>query len=204
MFFSDTVKAELQTRDSLAELQRELPSCYPRWPTFCQAQYLETTYLLPGYILSSQGDRMAMAHSVEGRYPFLDHRVSEFAAKLHPSLKMRVLNEKYLLKEAARGKVPASILKRCKQPYRAPDGMSFFGKRSPEYVAELLSPDALKRNGLFQVGAVTKLVAKFKSGRTTSTKDDMALVGILSTQLLTHKFLDRTQITPPKMAGVTG
>jgi len=204
MFFSDTVKAELQTRDSLADLQQELPSCYPRWPAFCQAQYLETTYLLPGYILSSQGDRMAMAHSVEGRYPFLDHRLNEFAAKLHPSLKMRVLNEKYLLKEAARGKVPASILKRSKQPYRAPDGMSFFGKQSPDYVVDLLSPDALKRNDLFQASAVTKLVAKFKSGRTTSTKDNMALVGILSTQLLAHKFLDSTPITTPRMTAATG
>lgn len=202
MFFSDAVKAELQTRDSLAELQQELPSCYPRWPAFCQAQYLETTYLLPGYILSSQGDRMAMAHSVEGRYPFLDHRVNEFAAKLHPSLKMRVLNEKYLLKEAARGKVPVSILKRSKQPYRAPDGMSFFGKKPLDYVAELLSPDALKRNGLFHASAVTKLVAKFKSGCTPGTKDNMALVGILSTQLLAHEFLDTTHITPPAMAGV--
>ncbi len=204
MFFSDTVKAELQTHDSLAELQQELPGCYHRWPAFCQAQYLETAYLLSGYILSSQGDRMAMAHSVEGRYPFLDHRVNQFAAKLHPSLKMRVLNEKYLLKEAARGKVPASILKRSKQPYRAPDGMSFFGKRPPDYVAELLSPDALKRNGLFQASAVTKLVAKFKSGRTTSTKDNMALVGILSTQLLAQQFLDSTQITSLRMTGVTG
>ncbi len=202
MFFSDTVKAELQACDSLAELQREIPSGYPRWPVFCQAQYLETAYLLPGYILSSQGDRMAMAHSVEGRYPFLDHRVGEFAAKLHPSLKMRVLNEKYLLKEAARGKVPTSILKRSKQPYRAPDGMSFFGKQAPDYVAELLSPGALERNGLFQASAVTKLVAKFKSGRTTSTKDDMALVGILSTQLLADMFLKPIQAITSTMAVV--
>ena len=197
MFFSDDVKQELRTCDSLSELGQELPKSYSRWPDFCQAQYLEAMYLLPGYILSSQGDRMAMAHSVEGRYPFLDHRVSEFAAKLHPSLKMRVLNEKFLLKEAARGKVPASILRRSKQPYRAPDGKSFFAGRPPDYVDELLSAEVLKRTGIFHPNPVSKLVAKFKSGCTTSTKDDMALVGVLSTQLMAHKFLESVQARTP-------
>jgi asparagine synthase (glutamine-hydrolysing) len=189
MFFSDAVKAELAAYDGLAEVEQALPHCYRRWPDFCQAQYLETTQLLPGYILSSQGDRMAMAHSVEGRYPFLDYRVSEFAARLHPSLKMHVLNEKYLLKQAAQGMVPASILKRSKQPYRAPDGKSFFGARPLEYVEELMSAERLKRDGIFQPEPVARLVAKFKSGRATATRDNMALVGILSTQLLVHKFL---------------
>ena len=189
VFLSDAVKSELAGYDGLAELGQSLPRCYHGWPEFCQAQYLEATQLLPGYILSSQGDRMAMAHSVEGRYPFLDYRVSEFAAKLHPSVKMRVLNEKYLLKRAARGKVPASILERSKQPYRAPDGKSFLGKRSPDYVDELFSPKALNKSGVFQPGPVGKLISKFESGRATSTKDNMALVGILSTQLLVHKFL---------------
>jgi asparagine synthase (glutamine-hydrolysing) len=204
MFFSDDVKQGLQACDGLAELREELPGSYSRWPDFCQAQYLEAMYLLPGYILSSQGDRMAMAHSVEGRYPFLDHRVGNFAAKLHPSLKMRVLNEKFLLKEAARGKVPASILRRSKQPYRAPDGKSFFGRRRPDYVDELLSPEVLRRTGIFDPNPVSRLVAKFKSGRTTSTKDDMALVGVLSTQLMAHKFLQSAQTRIPRMAGVTG
>jgi len=202
MFFSDDVMQELRTCDNLSELRQELPRSYSRWPDFCQAQHLETTYLLPGYILSSQGDRMAMAHSVEGRYPFLDHRIGEFAAKLHPSLKMRVLNEKFLLKEAARGKVPRSIIRRSKQPYRAPDGKSFFVGRSPDYVDELLSPEALKRSGLFRPNPVLKLVAKFKSGRATSTKDNMALVGILSTQVMAHKFLGSIQVSAAKMAGV--
>lgn len=204
LFFSETVKEELRSSNGLAELRQELPDGYSRWPDFCQAQYLETMYLLQGYILSSQGDRMAMAHSVEGRYPFLDHRVAEFAARLHPSLKMHVLNEKYLLKQAARGRVPESILRRSKQPYRAPDGKSFFGRRTPDYVEDLLAPDALRKTGIFQSGPVGHLVAKFRSGRATSTKDNMALAGILSTQLLAHKFLSNTPVTPDKMATVTG
>ena len=74
MFFSDAVRAELGKNDGYSKIQERLPQCYRSWDSFCQAQYLETKYLLPGYILSSQGDRMAMAHSVEGRFPFLDYR----------------------------------------------------------------------------------------------------------------------------------
>src|SRR3954447_16815094 len=105
-------------------MEAGLPSHYSAWHPFCQAQYLESRYLLPGYILSSQGDRMAMANAVEGRYPFLDYRVMEFAAKLPPHLKMKVLNEKYLLKRAFGKYLPPSITKRPKQPYRAPEARS--------------------------------------------------------------------------------
>jgi asparagine synthase (glutamine-hydrolysing) len=199
-FFSGDVKHELRNVDSLAGLRQRMPESFSCWPDFCQAQYLESQYLLPGYILSCQGDRVAMAHSVEARYPFLDHRVSTFAAKLHPSLKMRVLNEKFLLKEAARGKVPSSVLGRAKQPYRAPDRESLFGKRTPDYIDEVLTPAALKRNGIFHPDSVTKLVAKFKSGRMTSTKDNMALVGIVSTQLMAQKFLEPIHAKTPDMA----
>ena len=132
---------------------------------------------------------MAMAHSVEARYPFLDHRVVEFAAKLHPTLKMHVLNEKYLLKRAAKDIVPDSIISRPKQPYRAPDGKSFFGREARDYVDELLAPETITRGGLFQPRSVAMLLSKFRSGRAIGTKDNMALVSILSTQMLVHKFL---------------
>jgi asparagine synthase (glutamine-hydrolysing) len=102
---------------------------------------------------------------------------------------MRVLREKYLLKVAAKSLIPDSILKRTKQPYRAPDGASFFGSERLDYVDELLSPESLTKCGVFESGPVSKLVAKFKSGYKVTTRDDMALVGILSTQLLAHSFL---------------
>ena len=108
-FLSDDARASIAPFAALSELEARLPASYRSWDPFHQAQYLETAYLLPGYILSSQGDRMAMAHSVEARYPFLDHRVVEFAASLPPSVKMKVLDEKHLLKLAARGLVPERI-----------------------------------------------------------------------------------------------
>lgn len=189
-FFSGEVQSYLQTYDVYNELERRLPACYWSWPSFSRAQYLEAAYLLPGYILASQGDRMAMAHSVEGRHPFLDYRVVEFAANLHPSLKMQVLNEKYLLKQVARDKVPSSILLRSKQPYRAPDGKSFLPGKVHEYVDELMSPGMIERYGIFRHDRVNALMAKFERGHAIGVKDNMALVGILSTQLLIHQFIE--------------
>jgi asparagine synthase (glutamine-hydrolysing) len=133
---------------------------------------------------------MAMAHSVEGRYPFLDYRVVEFAAKLPPNLKMKVLDEKHLLKRSASRLIPKSIQTRFKQPYRAPDGKSFFvGARN--YTQDILSAESIKKYGIFNPGAVAALVAKFERGGANGVKDDMALVGILSTQILLEEFIDR-------------
>src|SRR4029078_6835206 len=74
-FFSADLRAELAGYDPLEGLRARLPRAVAGWHPLSQAQYLETAHLLPGYILSSQGDRMAMAHGVEGRFPFLAHRV---------------------------------------------------------------------------------------------------------------------------------
>ncbi len=188
-FFSEDVKQALRDYDPLDEVRQALPSDYWQWPPFCQAQYLETQYLLPGYILSAQGDRMAMTHSVECRYPFLDHRVVEFAGRLHPSLKMRAMNEKYLLKRIARGKLPTSIVKRHKQPYRAPDAECFFPSQRVPYADELLSVHKVKDFGVFDGGRVSRLVAKAQSGQSIGIGDNMAVVGILSTQLLMEQFI---------------
>ena len=189
-FFSDAVRAEIAGDDGYSKVRTRLPQSYSSWDSFCQAQYLETKYLLPGYILSSQGDRMAMAHSVEGRFPFLDYRVVEFASRLPVSLKMKVLNEKYLLKRCAAGLVPPSVAKRRKQPYRAPEGCSFLQPAARGYVEELLSPEQIQRDGIFDGPTVGMLLDKFRKGAAIGIKDNMGLVGIVSTQLLLHQFIN--------------
>ena len=196
-FLAAPVRAELQSFAALSDLARTLPDSFAAWDGFNQAEYLEARYLLPEFILSAQGDRMAMAHGVEARHPFLDHRVIEFAAGLSPRTKMRVLDEKHLLKHAARGLVPESIRRRPKQPYRAPDGKSF-GGHAAGYVREVLSPGKLKRQGLFDPQAVAALLAKFASGRTTSTADNMALMAVTSTAILHELFIRRN--TPADVA----
>ena len=191
LLFSADFRGAIGEYDGIGALARDLPPEFASWPCFSQAQYLEATYFLAGYLLSSQGDRMAMAHSVEGRYPFLDYRVVEFAARLPANLKMKVLDEKYILKRASEGLVPASIVRRVKQPYRAPDGRCFFETAAPDYVKEVLSASAIEKNGIFDSSAVGALVSKYAAGKAGSVKDDMALVGVLSTQLLAAQFTNQ-------------
>ncbi len=182
-----------QRWDEFGELAAWLPDRFGRWSNFCQAQFLEAALLMPGYILSTQGDRMAMAHSVEGRFPFLDHRVAELAGRLPVRWKMKGMTEKYLLKRAFRDVVPEHVRRRTKQPYRAPDAASFFGQDGQatraQYVSELLSPSRVAEAGVFRPEAVNRLVEKLRSGRATGTRDNMAVVAILSTQLLVDQFI---------------
>ncbi|MEQ1794034.1 MAG: asparagine synthase (glutamine-hydrolyzing) [Nitrospira sp.] len=193
VFYSKSTADSLKSSDAMQTIEGLLPSRYGQWDHFSQSQYLEAAHLLPGYILSSQGDRMAMAHSIEGRFPFLDYRVVEFASRLSPQLKMKVLNEKYLLKAAIGDMIPSSIRNRHKQPYRAPDSQSFLagGKAGKlfEYVEELLAPRAIQEGGVFDAGAVGKLLEKARQGQIVSMKDNMALVGVLSTQVVIDRFI---------------
>jgi asparagine synthase (glutamine-hydrolysing) len=133
---------------------------------------------------------MAMAHAVEGRYPFLDHRVVEFAARLPLRLKMKVLDQKHLLKQAVKGLIPESIRTRHKQPYRAPDGKSFFARKDG-YIEDVLAAARLRQDGIFDPKATEALIQKFRSGRETSLKDNMALIGILSTTLLLDRAVNK-------------
>jgi asparagine synthase (glutamine-hydrolysing) len=199
-FFSDNTKSHLSSYNAIQEMRDSLPTAFLGWDPFTQAQYLETRYLLPGYILSSQGDRVGMAHSVEGRFPFLDHRVLELAAKMPPRMKMKVLNEKYILKRAARGLVPEGVRKRAKQPYRAPDIDAFFahGKSRLPYVEEMLTPERIRQSGIFNPDAVGKFRDKLRRSGARGVKDSMALVGILSTQLWIEQFINSPRIESRK------
>lgn len=180
--------------DAEAELLGSLPRDFSRWTFLAQDQYLEMRTLLAGYILPSQGDRMMMAHSVEGRFPFLDADVVSLAASLPPSYKLRSLDEKHVIKRMAKDLVPAEIVGRKKQPYRVPDAASFVGDNVPGWVAEALSRDAVSAVGVFDPESTELLVSKCRArsrGAVLSNADNMALVGILSTQLLHESLIRR-------------
>ncbi len=189
-FFSPELREALSSFDPYAAIERTLPSDIERWLPLGRDQYIEAHTLMSGYLLCSQGDRVAMANSVEGRFPFLDHRLIEFANQLPPRYKLMGLTEKYLLKKAMKGLLPETIRTRTKQPYRAPDSQSFFQNGRPvEYVAELLGEARLRDAGLFDPKAVGKLLAKCQAGRVIGFGDNMAFVGILSTMLVHDQFI---------------
>ncbi|HEV2502268.1 MAG TPA: asparagine synthase (glutamine-hydrolyzing) [Mesorhizobium sp.] len=192
LFFSPELKRELGDYDATAELASMLPPDFSRWHPLHQAQYLETSFLLPGYILSAQGDRVMMANSLEGRFPFLDPRIIDFAAALPPDMKLHGLREKHILKQAAKGLVPDAIIERPKQPYRAPDSQAF-AATPPGYLADALSTDAVARGGFFNAAAVEKLKNKVLHQETASFRDDTAFVGIVSTQLWLDTFSTKTE-----------
>jgi asparagine synthase (glutamine-hydrolysing) len=188
-FFSDDVSTKLNGYDPVESLYPKLPDNFMKWSDLAKSQYLEASIFMSGYLLSSQGDRMAMANSVEGRYPFLDYRVIEFCGKLNDNFKLNGLNEKFLLKKMSSGKIPASITKRTKQPYRAPIADSFFNAGSPAYISESLSEENLRSFGLFNHLKVKRLIDKISLQKNISEVDQMAIAGILSTQLLYKMFI---------------
>ncbi|MDR7252417.1 asparagine synthase (glutamine-hydrolyzing) [Nocardioides sp. BE266] len=168
-----------------------LPPQSASWDPLSRAQWLEMTTLLPGYILSSQGDRMLMANSVEGRFPFLDKDVIAFANQLPARHKLCGLDEKHLLKLAFEDLVPESIRRRPKQPYRAPDTASFFSDAPPDWLGDVTSPAALADAGVFAPKLVQGLMAKATRtrGRRTGNTDNMRLLAVISTQLLHQQLI---------------
>ena len=183
--FSADLRAQLAGRDPAAELIATLPPELATWDPLARDQYVEIRTLLSGYLLSAQGDRMAMAGSVEGRFPFLDAEVVELACALPADYKLRVLDEKHVLKRVAGPLVPPAIVRRPKQPYRAPDALAFAAKGRPAWVDEVLARPAVAACGAFDPDAVERLWAKCRAAPgQLSNADNMALVGVLSTQLL--------------------
>ena len=146
---------------------------------------------LSNYLLSSQGDRVAMSHNLELRLPYLDKRVIDFAARLPSHWKMPGLKEKQFLKKAYQGQIPDSICNRPKQPYRAPSGPVFFNQT--DNPREMIYLDQIRRAGIFNVNKVQNLFEKQARGgqANTSEMQNMAVVGILSTQLIHENFIER-------------
>jgi asparagine synthase (glutamine-hydrolysing) len=181
MFWSSDFASRV-TGSARERLRETLPADFGRWDSFNQAEYLEASTLLPGYLLSSQGDRMLMANSVEGRFPYLDHRLVEFANELHPTLKMPALREKQLLRSAVKGMLPEAVVGRRKQPYRSPDAVAFLAEDAPEYVGDLTSADTIRKFGYFDPVKTGRFIDKIRHSGPRTVGENMAYMGILSTQ----------------------
>jgi asparagine synthase (glutamine-hydrolysing) len=176
-------------RAGAEDLIATMPPDSKDWDPLSRAQWLEMTTLLAGYILASQGDRMLMANSVEGRFPFLDRDVVDFANALPARHKLFGLEEKYLLKRAFADLVPEDIRQRPKQPYRAPDAASFFAPDRPAWFEAVMAERAIAAAGVFEPSLVTGLMAKCErtGGENMSNTDNMRVLAVVSTQL-THEY----------------
>ena len=196
-FYSDESIERPGIEAHLDELARWLSPSFGDWHTLQRAQHVEIVTLLSQYLLSAQGDRVAMANSVEARFPFLDPNVIDFANRLPPLHKISGLKEKAVLKRAMRGYLPDDVLKRSKQPYMAPDSESFFrGPNGKEIIDNYLSEDQVRKNGLFEPKKVNLLREKCRNGRTIGFRDNMAFVGILTTQIFCDRFLNGYPTVP--------
>jgi asparagine synthase (glutamine-hydrolysing) len=120
--------------------------------------FADQHYYLPDDILY-KCDRMSMAHSLEVRPPFLDHRIVEFAASLPSSLKIRGRSTKFILRALVEKKLPAAILKRRKEGLDIPAHEWLRGPLRP-LVEEVLSPESVRNAGLFSPVAINAVIQR--------------------------------------------
>lgn len=197
-FFSEEYTSLLNGNNPINEINNNLPEGFGNWSDLSKSQFLEANIFMSGYLLSSQGDRMAMGNSVEGRYPFLDFRVIEFCNQIPDNYKLNCLNEKFILKKLSAGKIPESISNRPKQAYRAPIISSLFSKTTTNNLTDILSAESLSSFGIFNPIKVKSLLAKIENDGLISEIDQMAIVGILSTQILNKIFIHEPIISDIK------
>ncbi len=188
-YLSDALQAKLDSYEPIKDLECKLVEKFENIDLLSRAQWLEIHLFMSGYLLSSQGDRMAMANSVEGRYPFLDHRIIEFCMALPPHYKIKMLNEKVLLKEMMKGKLPDQIRNRPKQAYRAPA----ISNLDSDFVRLMVSEKQLVSAGIFNPDRVKKLLSKLQLNQSVSEIDKMAFMGVLSTQILDDLFVKKNR-----------
>ena len=159
-----------------------------RWHPLNRMVYANYKIHLAGLLLNHKGDRVAMANSVETRYPFLDEDVIRLLARVHPRWKLKGLSQnKYILRRAAERYLPSEIAWRPKHMFRAPFAASLFDTPA-DFVRDLMSPAALRETGYFDVAQFAKLSKPTRTARRAKWRffAGIGLVGVLATQLWHH------------------
>jgi len=196
-FFSPEILQTLAGYDPVDELQLQLDGMMDGLDPLARGHFLEYYIFLGSYLLCSQGDRMLMSHSIEGRYPFLDKRVIQLANHIAPNLKLHALNEKWILKRAFQKELPPPIVKRIKQPYRAPIRDMFLASR--EQLSAYFQSENGMGDGLFDANKVKILVSHFLDPkRTLSAREEMALMMIISVRMLEELFAQSSTSPSPR------
>lgn len=184
------VRATFDLDAVAARYEAAMPADWLDFDPLLRAQLVEIHGFMSSYLLSCQGDRVAMAHGVEARYPFLDPELVDFCLTLPKRHKLLGLRDKLVLRRLAARRLPAEIWSRRKQPFRAPIGQALFGGQAAEAFDGLLSPQALAEDPLLDGAAAARLCSKAvaQGGQMGGEREEMALVGLLTMRLLTRQF----------------
>jgi asparagine synthase (glutamine-hydrolysing) len=191
LFLDDETLAALRDHNPYLELQPDLRRMQ-RWHPLHRGLYWAGRIHLAGHLLSLKGDRVAMNSSVETRYPFLDEDVFAFLARLHPDWKLRGFQDKHILRLVGERYLPREIAWRRKAMFRAPLD-SFFSRRVPKFVDELLSEASLRKTGWFNVERVRFWRERMRAGQLglrQRTIVELGMVGVVTSQLWYHTFID--------------
>ena len=147
-----------------------------------QSLYLWSKTVMAGYILTMLGDRMEMAHSIEGRVPFLDHKLVELIARQPVSMKIRGMTEKYVLREAVRDVITDTVYKRQKHPFLSPPATLSPDDTFSTYIQDTLRGGALESLPFFDQKQVVELLDRLPGmdigGRTANDQVLMLLVSL--------------------------
>ncbi len=152
-----------------------------------QMQFLDMNFYMAEDILTKV-DRASMAVSLEVRAPFLDSRVAEFAASLPLEYKLKGNKGKYILKKAVEDLLPKTILQRPKKGFGIPIAEWLKGRLNP-LLHDLLAPDRLKKQDLFNADFVRKLIKEHETGAASHHKQ---LWTLLVFQLWYDNFLKKS------------
>ncbi len=188
--YSDSMKEKLADHDPYSDLDVRTDRT-KRWHPLNQSLYAGYKIMLPGMLLLSKGDRIAMNASVETRYPYLDEDVIAFCAGIAPEYKLRGMTEKWILRQVAARTLPPLIARRPKTMFRAGMADTFLGSHRPRWVDQLLSRESLLATGYFDPEMIARQRAwQTRIPRITPARFvyDVALTCAVSTQLWHHIF----------------
>lgn len=194
-FWNEQFRDEIDNYDAIDHLRQYLPAKFSSWDALSKAQYLESSLFMSNYLLSSQGDRVGMANSLELRLPFLDYRILEYLAGIPSRWKLSGLNEKFILKKIFAKELPSPIRERPKTPYRAPIALALLGNKD-SLSRRIIDQETVTEFGLFDSRKVSLLMNKIRKNGKASESDNMALCLIVSTQVLYQQFIQNAPSGP--------
>ncbi|QEL20109.1 asparagine synthase (glutamine-hydrolyzing) [Limnoglobus roseus] len=188
-FFGGELREKMLNHSAFEDL--ELSPDLHRWNPFNRQMSIGARVMLPGHLMASKGDRVAMHSSVEARYPFLDEDVLAFLATLHPRWKLRRLTDKYIERKVAEKWLPPEVAWRKKHMFRAPmDSFAAGGGLEP-WIAQVMSRESMAKTGYFDYDAVHRESAKLATMKRgfARTGLEMGLTAVTATQLWHHLYI---------------